>query len=157
MTTIASQITWLTIVYSTVYSDADQRKHQSSTSLAFVSGIHRDLWIPHTKGQLRGKCFHLMTSSCTTDWSPWTQCKWIHNLTNLIWGLKNPVTKTLNHSHRSISQKHMATTSSKLIHLLALPSYVFVHSTIPVHENIHLSSHKNSRSSVALPCCLWQL
>ena len=30
-----------TIVYSTVYSDADQRKHQSSASLAFVWGIHR--------------------------------------------------------------------------------------------------------------------
>ena len=41
MTTIASQITSLTIVYSTVYSDADQRKHQSSVSLAFVLGIHR--------------------------------------------------------------------------------------------------------------------
>ena len=26
--------------YSTVYSDADQRKHQSSASLAFVRGIH---------------------------------------------------------------------------------------------------------------------
>ena len=38
---IASQITSLTIVYSTVYSDADQRKHQSSASLAFVQGIHR--------------------------------------------------------------------------------------------------------------------
>ena len=38
---ISSQITSLTIVYSTVYSDADQRKHQSSTSLAFVRGIHR--------------------------------------------------------------------------------------------------------------------
>ena len=63
MTTIASRITSLTIVYSTVYSDADQRKHQSSASLAFVWGIHRDRWIPHTKGQLRGKCFHLMTSS----------------------------------------------------------------------------------------------
>ena len=37
----ASQIASLTIVYSTVYSDADQRKHQSSTSLAFVRGIHR--------------------------------------------------------------------------------------------------------------------
>ena len=37
----ASQITSLTIVYSTVYSDADQRKHQSSASLAFVWGIHR--------------------------------------------------------------------------------------------------------------------
>ena len=64
MTTTASQITSLTIVYSTVYSDADQGKHQSSASLAFVWGIHRDRWIPRTKGQLRGKCFHLMTSSC---------------------------------------------------------------------------------------------
>ena len=36
MGAIASQITSLTIVYSTVYSDADQRKHQSSASLAFV-------------------------------------------------------------------------------------------------------------------------
>ena len=41
MTTVASQITSLKIVYSTVYSDADQRKHQSSASLAFVRGIHR--------------------------------------------------------------------------------------------------------------------
>ena len=31
---VASQITNLTIVYSTVYSDADQRKHESSASLA---------------------------------------------------------------------------------------------------------------------------
>ena len=38
MDTIASQITSLTIVYSTVYSGADQRKHQSSASLAFVWG-----------------------------------------------------------------------------------------------------------------------
>ena len=64
MTTMASQITSLTVVYSTVCSDADQRTHQSSASLAFVWGIHRDRWIPRTKGQLRGKCFHLMTSSC---------------------------------------------------------------------------------------------
>ena len=41
MGAIASQITSFTIVYSTVYSDADQRKHQSSASLAFVRGIHR--------------------------------------------------------------------------------------------------------------------
>ena len=69
MTTMASQITSLTVVYSTVYSDADQRKHQSSASLAFVWGIHRDRWIPRTKGQLRGKCFHLMTSSWTKSFS----------------------------------------------------------------------------------------
>ena len=41
MGAIASQITSVTIVYSTDYSDADQRKHQSSASLAFVRGIHR--------------------------------------------------------------------------------------------------------------------
>ena len=41
MCAMASQITSLTIVYSTVYSGADQRKHQSSASLAFVRGIHR--------------------------------------------------------------------------------------------------------------------
>ena len=37
----ASQITSLTFVYSTVYSDADQRKHQSSASVVFLRGIHR--------------------------------------------------------------------------------------------------------------------
>ena len=41
MGVVASQTTSLTIVYSTVYSHADQRKHQSSASLAFVRGIHR--------------------------------------------------------------------------------------------------------------------
>ena len=39
MGTVASEIT--NLVYSSVYSDADQRKHQSSASLAFVLGIHR--------------------------------------------------------------------------------------------------------------------
>ena len=41
MGAIASQVTSLTIVYSSFYSEVDQRKHQSSASLAFVRGIHR--------------------------------------------------------------------------------------------------------------------
>ena len=41
MGTMASQITSLTFVYSTVHSGADQRKHQSSASLASVRGFHR--------------------------------------------------------------------------------------------------------------------
>ena len=41
VSTIASQITSLAIVYSTAYSGADQCKHQSSASLTFVRGIHR--------------------------------------------------------------------------------------------------------------------
>ena len=41
MSVMASQITSLTIVYSSVYSGADQRKHPSSASQAFVRGIHQ--------------------------------------------------------------------------------------------------------------------
>ena len=41
MGAIASQITSLTIVYSTVYSGADQRKHESSALMACVQGIRR--------------------------------------------------------------------------------------------------------------------
>ena len=65
MGAMASEITSLTIVYSTVYSGADQRKHQSSASLAFVWGIHRaPVNSPH-KWPVTRKMFHLMTSSCT--------------------------------------------------------------------------------------------
>ena len=64
---MASQITSLTIVYSAVCSGVDQRKHQSSASLAFVRGIHSHRWIPRTKGQLLGKCFYLMTSPWGVD------------------------------------------------------------------------------------------
>ena len=41
MSAMASQITSLTMIYSTVYSGAGQKEHQSSASLAFVQGIHR--------------------------------------------------------------------------------------------------------------------
>ena len=57
MGSIASQITSLTSVYSSVYSGADQRKHQSSASLAFVRGIHRrSVNSPH-KGPVTRKMF----------------------------------------------------------------------------------------------------
>ena len=52
---MASQITGVTIVYLTVCSGSDQRKHQSSASLAFVRAIHR--WpvnSPH-KGPVKRK------------------------------------------------------------------------------------------------------
>ena len=49
MTTVASQITSLAVVYSIVYSGTDERKHQSSASLALVRGIHRDRWIPRKR------------------------------------------------------------------------------------------------------------
>ena len=54
---MASQINSLTIAYSTIYLGADQRKHQSFASLAYVRGIH--LWpgnSPH-KGSVTQKMF----------------------------------------------------------------------------------------------------
>ena len=57
MTTMASQITSLTIVYSTVYSEADEWKYQSPASQFFVRGIHR--WpvnSPH-KGPVKRNMF----------------------------------------------------------------------------------------------------
>ena len=57
MGAMASQITRLTIVYSTVSSITDQRKHQSSASLAIVRGIRR--WpvnFPH-KGPVMRQMF----------------------------------------------------------------------------------------------------
>ena len=63
MSMLASQITSHTIVYLSVYSDAYQRKHQSSASLVFVRGIRRSpVNAPH-KGPVTRKYFHLMTSS----------------------------------------------------------------------------------------------
>ena len=47
MSAMASQITGVTTIYSTVYSDADQRKLQSSATLAFVMGIHQWPVTPH--------------------------------------------------------------------------------------------------------------
>ena len=57
MSAMASQIISLTIVYSTVCSGADQMKHQSSASLAFVMGIH--LWPVNSpyKGPVTSKMF----------------------------------------------------------------------------------------------------
>ena len=83
MGAIASQITNPTIIYSTVYSGADQRKHQSSASLAFVRGIHR--WpvnSPH-KWPVTRKMFPfddvIILQGCFSDtgaifWLP--QCQW---------------------------------------------------------------------------------
>ena len=59
MSTMPSQITSLKIVDSSVYSGMDQRKHQSSASLAFVQGIHRLPVNSLHKGPVTQKMFPL--------------------------------------------------------------------------------------------------
>ena len=57
MSAMASQITSVSIVYSAVCLGADQRKHQSSASLAFVRGIHRWPVNSPRKGPVMRKMF----------------------------------------------------------------------------------------------------
>ena len=96
--TIASQITSLTIVYSIVYSDADQRKHQSSASLAFVRGIHRGpVNSPH-KWPATRKCFQLIMSSWSQAFCAATGEE---NLTH--WGLM--IWRIQNKNRKCVSQK----------------------------------------------------
>ena len=72
MSAMVSQITGASIVYSTVCSGADQRKHQSSASLAFVRGIHRWPVNSSHKGPVTRKMFPfddvIMTTNCRS-WS----------------------------------------------------------------------------------------
>ena len=81
MSGMAYQITGTSIVCSTVWSGADQRKHQSYASLAIVKGIHRwSLVSPH-KGPVTRRSFHVMTPSCTTHtfrlWAHKPFVKWV--------------------------------------------------------------------------------
>ena len=80
MSAMASQITPVSIVCSTVCSGTDKRKHQSSASLAFVRRIHR--WpvnSPH-KEQVTRKMFPLndviTRHNAVNRNSPYLHCSW---------------------------------------------------------------------------------
>ena len=107
MSTIASQITSFTIVYSTVYSDADQRKPQSSASLAFVRGIHRGPVNSPRKWPVTRKMFPLddvimscWYSSDCGDHSSYDHTRWRTSVTvssgrARLWHLHAPETHNL--------------------------------------------------------------
>ena len=123
MGAIASQVTSLTIVYSAVYSDADQRKYQSSASLAFVRGIHRGSVNPTHKWPVTRKMFpfddvimekiHIFDCACaltraTTTLAPlsanwelkWLLPRWqVHLLITRTPLTYHPRTLQINHAH----------------------------------------------------------
>ena len=72
---MGAMVSQITIVYSTVYSGADQRKQQSSAPLAFVRGIHRSTVNSPHKGPVTRRMFsfeHVImictTSQCTVNY-----------------------------------------------------------------------------------------
>ena len=73
MGSVAAHITSLAIVYPTVYSDTDQRKHQSSVSVAFVRGILRWPVNSSYKGPVTRKMFafdDVIMIRCKICWLP---------------------------------------------------------------------------------------
>ena len=69
MDAMASQITSLTSVYSTVYSGVNKKQNiKAPRHWPLCGEFTGDRWIPRTNDQLRRKCFHLMSSS----WRFWT-------------------------------------------------------------------------------------
>ena len=87
-----SQITSLTIVCSTVYSVANQIKHQSYASLASVRRIHRSpVNSPH-KGRVSRKMFpfdDVIMRMISYRTSIWPCCPWFSNMTISIGGLNS--------------------------------------------------------------------
>ena len=78
----------------TAYSGDDQRKQQSSASLAIVRGIHRGPVNFPRKGPVTRKMFHLMTSSCYFKvfiTSPMRACPLLFSSTTSQGYLNNPI------------------------------------------------------------------
>ena len=95
MGAMTSQITSLTIVYSTVYSDADKKNIKVPRHWPLCGEFTSDRWIPRTNGQYRGKCFHLMTSSWVVRfplfcfgylWYTFQDCFIFDSSTSPLWG-----------------------------------------------------------------------
>ena len=74
MSAIVSQITSLTLVYLTFIRAQIKVNIKAPCHWPLCGEFTGDRWIPRTKGQLRGKCFHMMTSS----WNHWPSVTGIH-------------------------------------------------------------------------------
>ena len=104
MSATASQITGISIVYSKVCSGADQRKHQSPASLAFVRGIHR--WpvnSPH-KGSVTRKMFPFDDVIMLTRWTPRFRFSLVCS-SFMIWQCREMLRDPVSHlSHEAVTE-----------------------------------------------------
>ena len=97
MSSMASQITSLTIVCSNVYLGVDQRKQQSSASLAVVRGIHRWPVNSPDKGPVTRKMYPfddvIMFDPIDSQYLP----IWVHGPQMVLCRFNNPVGNTFAH------------------------------------------------------------
>ena len=105
MSVMASQLTSLKSVYLAVSSGADQRKHQSSASLAFVRGIHR--WpvnSPH-KGPVTRKMFPFDDVIMSDNNIHLNKATMVITVTSFLTGVKATIPQTSSDS-KAINLSH---------------------------------------------------
>ena len=93
MSALASQSTGFSIVCLRIGSGADQWNIKAPRHWPLCGEFTGDRWISRTKGQLRGKCFHLMTSSCNIHPIPdaiWRHGSWSTMVYVMAWCLAAP-------------------------------------------------------------------
>ena len=93
MSAIASQITSLTIVFTQSFIQTQIKENiKARRHWPLCGEFTGDRWILRTNGQLRRKCFHLMTSS----WKPpWYLCQLTRSAVMFSW-----LMRLFNHCHR---------------------------------------------------------
>ena len=89
MNAMASQITGLTIVYSTVYSGTDKTKHQSSASLALCGEFTGHQWVPPHKGPVTRKMFPFDDVIMFVNAASCTHCAGRWYGVTLVWTMKS--------------------------------------------------------------------
>ena len=115
MGAMASQITSLAIVYSTVYPGADQRKHQSSTSLALCEG----------NSPVTGE-FPAQRASSAENGSIWWRHHGLHNLGE---DCKCYI----------IAGRQSATVPHTIGHILAICTLIYIYIPSSLWYKMHLS------------------
>ena len=100
MGAMTSQITSLTIVYSTVIQAQITESTKAPRHRPLCGEFTGHRWIPRTNSQSRGKCFHLMTS----PWW-WSNLQQFNCLSNSLFRMKDPAVETSSFIWQMLSKR----------------------------------------------------
>ena len=157
MSTMAYQITSVSMLCSTVCSGADQTKHKSSASLAFLRGIHWCTVNSSHKGPVTRKMFWFGDIIMTSP-GPWFNMKMpLNQYRNSHCGDKTIL--RLSYLHNGVRQ-HLYTESGPKPQWFNKP-LVYCHQNIIYLQTINFSTSTNSSgvktcaNLMKIDYCIW--
>ena len=138
---IASQITSVSIVYLTVSTGADQRKHQTSASLTFVRGIHRRPMISPHKWPVTRKMFPfdeiIMLTYWTIHWKP----QYIKKACIVITSANNNSLQIGQREQLTLMAWHQSNSGASLNSLHSTYNIIFIHAFKVTSQNKYWISY----------------